>query len=806
MSADEVAAHWRTNLQAGLTHEEVIRRRAEHGLNALREAKPLRAWRIFAAQFRDFMIAVLLGAAVIAGVVGEPVDALAIVAIVLLNALIGFVQEFRAQRALATLRSLAAHPARVLRGGQAVMVPALELVPGDVVVVEAGNQVPADLRMGEAAQLRINESALTGESLPAEKQTAAHQADALGDRLNMAFKGTLVTAGRGRGIVVATGMRTELGRIAKLLEQRVDTQTPLQARLARFGRVLTLGALAICGVVFLTGVLRGEPWVSMLLTAVSLAAAAIPEALPAVVTITLAMGARKMLRANTLVRRLPAVETLGSVTVVCSDKTGTLTENRMRVTDVWVHGDRVQFYTALVLCNDATADSGDPTEIALIEAAVEAGLGQVHAERTGELPFDSERKRMTTMHSGVAYMKGAPESVAACCVDAPAEALGRAAQLASQGLRVLAVATRAIVDEAVREEGFTFLGLVGMMDPPRAEAREAVAQCVAAGITPVMITGDHPATALAIARQLGIAREGDVVVTGAELRAMASVPVNARVYARVDPAQKVQIVEALQARGEYVAMTGDGVNDAPALQRADIGIAMGRTGTDAAREAADLVLLDDNFATIVKAVREGRHIFDNIRKFVKFAMASNSAEIWTMLLAPFLGLPIPLLPIHILWTNLVTDGLPGLALAAEPESRDVMQRPPRPPSESLLAHGAGAHMVWVGLLIAALSLGSQAWAIESGSAHWQTVVFTVLTLCQMAHVLALGSWRNRPLLGAVACTVLLQGMVVYVPTLQRVFKTAPLTAAEVAGVVGVCAGVFLAVAVEARFRGHRRAS
>ena len=854
MTVDAVERQLQTTLEGGLSGEEVSQRRARHGPNSIREARPKSLWRIFAAQFADFMILVLLAAAVIAGFLGEPADTVAIMAIVVLNAVIGFVQEYRAEHALAALRKMAAHQARALRNGEPVTVPAAELVPGDIVLLEAGNVVPADLRVSESAQLRIGEAALTGESHPVEKQSRPADPDpqsALGDRASMAYKGTIVHYGRGRGIVVATGIETELGRIAEMLDERSEVKTPVQQRLAHFGRYLALAALAICAVIFAAGVLRGEPLVRMFLTSVSLAVAAIPEALPAVVTITLALGARRMLRLHALVRRLPAVETLGSVTYICSDKTGTLTENKMRMTAAYVSGQNgagrsynlptgagngepwTTFFTALAVSNDAHRSehgevSGDPTETALLEAALAAGFDKAALlatmPRIAEFPFDSERKRMTTLHRSpdgvIAFVKGAPEAVLERCqISLPdrAEIAAAAERMAADGLRVLAVAYRRLPDWAggtsvdAAEDSLTFLGLAGLIDPPRAEALEAVRVCRQAGIIPVMITGDHPATALAIARHLGIVSDNERAISGPELAALPEEELEqrvrkTRVYARVNPAQKLRIVEALQRQGEFVAMTGDGVNDAPALQRSDIGIAMGRSGTDVAREAADLVLLDDNFATIIAAVREGRHIFENIRKFVKFIMASNAAEIWTLFLAPFLGLPVPLLPIHILWTNLVTDGLPGLALAVEPEERSLMDRPPRPPSESLFARGLWQHVVWVGLMIGGLSIFSQAFAIRSDWAHWQTIVFTVLTISQMAHVMAVRSdteslWRlgvfsNLPLLGAVALTVALQMAVIYLPPFQRVFKTAALSAGELLFTLALCSLVLGAVEIE----------
>ena len=865
--AHELARQHEVDLASGLEAAQVAERSLLHGLNELPASDERSSWRRVREQFSDFMILVLLAAALVSGVMGDWIDSVVILAIVLLNAMIGIVQAWRADKALATLRQLAAPQATVLRSGHVHQVPTRELVPGDIVLLEAGNAVPADLRLFEISQLKVDESTLTGESVTVAKHPRALSvaAHALGDRLNMAFKGTTATHGRGRGLVVATGRATELGKVAELLTQDLDRSTPLQKRLAAFGQRLALVILGVCVVIFAIGVLRGEPVLHMVLVAVSLAVAAIPEALPAVVTVLLALGARQMVAVKALVRRLPSVETLGSVTFICTDKTGTLTQNRMHAECVWSPDGRlslpaqgaavdVELLRALALCNDAYRNpqghwQGDPTEIALAELANRAGIeGLDNAAlmrqwpRVGELPFDAERKRMSTYHPlplatadgsrFVAYAKGAPESVLPRCTSAgsdghafnAAEWLLRAETLAQQGLRVLAVAMRhhpSVLAKDADETGLHLLGLVGLMDPPRAEAAQAVRECLTAGITPVMITGDHAATARAIALRLGIVSETNAaVLTGEDLAALDQAQLQARVhqvrvYARVDPAQKIRIVTALQASGEFVAMTGDGVNDAPALRRADIGVAMGLGGTDVAREAASLVLLDDNFATVVKAVREGRRIFDNIRKFVRYAMTGNSGEIWTLFLAPLMGLPIPLLPIHILWVNLVTDGLPGLALAAEPAEHGVMQRPPRPPAESLFADGLWQHILGVGLLIGCLCLALQAWALEHAGAHWQTMVFTVLTLSQMAHVLAIRSeteslWRlglgtNKALLGAVALTFALQMATIYVPFLNPVFKTQPLTASELGLCLAAAAVVFVVVEIEKAWRRRQRA-
>lgn len=841
--AAALAARLGVDPREGLRADEALKRQAFHGCNSLPESPPRSLPRRVLDQFRDFMVLVLIAAALLSGFIGDVADTVAIGVIVVLNAAIGLAQEWRAERALDALKRLASPHATVRREGSTRVLDTSLLVPGDVVLLEAGNLVPADLRLHHAAHLRVDESTLTGESVTVEKHTA-HLPDgvhALGDRLNMAFKGTLVTHGRAEGLVTAIGAQTELGRVAGLLRDTEARSTPLQLRLASFGKRLSLVVLCICALIFGIGVVRGEAVLLMALTAISLAVAAIPEALPAVVTVLLALGARRMVKVNALVRRLPSVETLGSVSVICSDKTGTLTQNRMRVqgVDLPAGGSRESIWRAVLLCTDASVDAqgawvGDPTETALVEAAQAGGVDPAavraaHA-RLYEWPFDSERKRMSTLHRAqedwLVVTKGAPETVLPRCTRVAsgqgdlllesAEALLAAEAMAAQGLRVLAVARRSFAKDPAGqpadavESDMVLLGLVGLADPPRPQAKAAVADCRSAGITPVMITGDHPATALAIARELGIAEGNATVLTGVELGVMDDAALqravrDVRVYARVDPAQKIRIVRAFQAQGQFVAMTGDGVNDAPALKQADIGVAMGLGGTDVAREAASLVLLDDNFASIVAAVGEGRRIFDNIRKFIRYAMTGNSGEIWTLFLAPLMGLPIPLLPLHILWVNLVTDGLPGLALAAEPAERDVMWRPPRAPDESVFAGGLWQHTLWVGLLIAALCLGIQAWALKTGM-HWQTMVFTVLTLSQMGHVLAIrsetdslftqGLRSNMPLAGAVLSTLVLQLAVIYVPALQAVFRTEALTAGELGLCLACAAVVFFAVEAE----------
>jgi Ca2+-transporting ATPase len=848
----------------GLSVDEVEKRIEKYGPNELIEVKKKTVFMMFLDQFKDFMIMILVAAAVVSGIIGELADTIAIVVIVILNAIIGFVQEYRAEQAMKALKQMAAPSALTLRNNNVTTISASELVPGDIVYLEAERIVPDDIRLTETALLKIEEAALTGESVSVEKNvdTLTDESVPLGDRKNLAFKGTIVSYGRGTGIVVDTGMETELGRIATLLQEEEEVKTPLQKRLAKFGQRLGIVVLAICAIVFIAGLLRGEAALLMFLTAISLAVAAIPEALPAVVTISLALGAKKMVKQNALVRKLPAVETLGSVTYICSDKTGTLTLNKMTVEEmydrvlgsgVWHINDNEVLsgdsgtnllFKAMALSNDSIRGEdrtliGDPTETAIFEAAEKAGYIKEEIEkpfpRVREIPFDSDRKRMTTFHASeegsiVSFTKGALESILEQSdtiltnegvknIDEHIsnEIVQAGQKMANDGLRTLAFAMReweSMPDDITHENaerGLTFLGMTGLLDPPRDEAREAVVTCKGAGIKPVMITGDHPLTAKTIARRLGIIEDGEGVMTGQELSKLSLVEFEEhvekiRVYARVAPEQKIKIVKALQDKGEFVAMTGDGVNDAPALKRADIGVAMGITGTDVSKEASHMILLDDNFATIVKAVKEGRRIFDNIRKFIKYTMTSNSGEIWTIFLPPFLGLPIPLLPIHILWINLVTDGLPGLALAVEPAEKGIMLNPPRHPQESIFAQGLGYHLFWVGLLMGGVSVFTQAWFIKTGDTHWQTMVFTVLSLSQMGHVLAirsdteslfnLGIFSNKPLLGAVLLTFALQMATIYVPVLNPIFRTAPLTSGELAVTLMLSSIVFFAVEIE----------
>ncbi len=848
-SVSEVENELGTSL-SGLSAEEVRDRLARHGKNTLESGKKKTIVGMLLQQFTDFMILILIAAAVISGFLGDMTDAIVILAIVIVNAVIGVVQEFRAEKAMDALQRMAASHARVTRDNQTVDIIADELVPGDVVVVEAGNIIPADLRFVETHTLKVDESTLTGESLNVEKMTDALPSGeyALGDRLNMGYRGTSVTNGRGVGYVVETGMNTEFGKIASMIQSE-EAKTPLQKRLDSFGKVLTIAILILCAIFFFVGWQRGEPWSVMLLTSISLAVAAIPEALPALVTIALALGAKRLVKNNALIRKLPAVETLGSVTYICSDKTGTLTLNKMTVQEIYEaedgllpdidFADKDLLVHAMSLNNDVTKDKdavwvGESTEVALAIYAQEHGYDRASVEqkypRVAELPFDSMRKCMTTIHrvdaGFIAIVKGAVDVLFHKLSDAQQRLIpefeSKADDMATRGYRTLGYALRFFSDlppknkSAEIESSLTFIGIAGMIDPARDEARRAVAECKSAGIKPVMITGDHKLTAKAIAEQLGIvSSEKDLIISGPELQKMNDDEFNGRVedirvYARVSPEQKLRIISALQARNHFVAMTGDGVNDAPALKNADIGIAMGINGTEVSKEASHMILLDDNFATIIKAVKHGRRIFDNILKFIKYIMTGNSGEIWTLFLAPFFGLPIPLLAIHILWINLITDGLPGLALASEKAEPNIMSRPPRHPKENIFAGGMAWHILWVGLLMGLVTLGMQWYAIEHSGSHWQTMAFTVLCFSQLGHVLAIRSnrrsafrgpwWSNKPMLFALAFTAGLQMMVIYIPLFNRVFRTQPLSAGELGLTIAVSSVVFWAVEIEKVFK------
>ena len=890
LTTDETAAKLDASLNIGLSTEETVRRQDKYGPNELVERGTKSPWRILIDQFKEIMVIILIIAAIVSGILGQYVEVVVILAIVLLNAILGFVQEYRAEQAMAALKKLSVPSVRVRRDGRVQEISSIDLVPGDIVLLEAGNLVPADCRVLEAVGLKTQEAALTGESEPVSKLSKAIEGENLqiGDQRNMIFMGTIVTYGRGTGLVTATGMQTELGNIADLIQGVEDDQTPLQRRLDHLGKTLAWVALAVIAVVVVLGFIRGGEFEVIFLTGVSLAVAAIPESLPAVVTITLAMGAQRLLKRNALIRNLPAVETLGSITVICSDKTGTLTENRMTVTILDVAGNTEDLPTLVerkdsslqarfdaadthptlnalsvlvragALCNDAMLEKdpsgdvralGDPTEGALVLAALQLGYDKDELEaecpRIAEVPFTSERKRMTTVHKVSAELresdlpwrdapyvmlsKGAVDSLLEMTSEVlvndeivPMDGelqqriLGANERFAKQGQRVLGVAFRICETSNIPQEDdllereAVFVGMVAMMDPPRPEVKQSIDRAKSAGIHPIMITGDHPLTAVQIAKDLDIT-ENDNYITGQELAEMSAADLRKRVadvsvYARVAPEHKLNIVEALQEQDEIVAMTGDGVNDAPALKRADIGVAMGITGTDVSKEAADMILLDDNFTTIVAAIEQGRIIFDNIRKFIKYTLSSNTGELFLMLIGPLVGMPLPLLPLQILWVNLITDGLPGLALAEEKGERGIMTREPFHPKESVFSRGIGAQIIWIGILMGIVSLvvGWIYWRIDPNS-PWQTMVFTVLVLSQMGNALAtrssreslftIGVFSNLLMVGAVTLGFVLQLALIYIPFFQGIFSTQPLSQFEMLICLAASAVVFLVIEV-----------
>jgi P-type Ca2+ transporter type 2C len=881
-NADSVLGELRVDADRGLDVAEAERRLAQAGANEIPDRSRRGALTVLGHQFASLMVLILIAAGSVSAALGDTPDAAAILAIVLLNALLGFRQECLAEQALAALRKLSRPAARVLRDGRVREVPSRDLVPGDIVLLEAGNVVSADGRLLEAIRLRSQESVLTGESEPVDKDAGLLLPGAapLGDRRNMIYSGTLVTHGRGRAVITGTGIRTELGRIAELIRTAKRNKTPLELRLDQMSRRMATIALALVTLVFVLGVWRGTDLKRMFLTSVSLAVAAVPEGLPAVVTIALALGAQRMLRRNALVRNLSAVETLGSVTVICTDKTGTLTENRMRVTAAVAGGrefalggainseaqDLLLLLAGGALCNDAHLEPsvGDPMEVALAEAAQEAGLETSQLDRllprVSEIPFDSQRKRMTTLHrlmapqdrgsrdcfelllsagtfplAYVAVTKGAVDGMLAVCdsawregraepltQDQRKEILSTLDGLAERGLRVLGIAFRPLhaidLDSGQVERDLIFIGMVGLTDPARPEVPAALEVCRRAGIRPIMITGDYPLTSRYVAEQVGLSRTARVL-TGEQLVHLAASELDkavqdASVFARVTPEHKLMIVESLQRQGHIVAMTGDGVNDAPALKKADIGVAMGRTGSDVARGAATIVLQDDNFATIVAAVEEGRVIFDNLRKFVRYMLASNSGEMWVMLLAPLIGMPLPLLPLQILWMNLVTDGLPALALALEPSEKDTMRRPPRRPDQGIFAGGLPWWILWVGCFLGTVALAGGYGLWHAGRDTWQTMLFTVLTLSQISLAFAVRSEReslfrqpffsNQALLGASALTVVLQLAVVYAPAGRALFHTVALPPGELILCAALSTAVFWAVEAEKRFARRNR--
>ncbi|GAA0331360.1 calcium-translocating P-type ATPase, SERCA-type [Bacillus carboniphilus] len=871
MPVEDLKKSLSTDFENGLSNEEVKKRRKQHGFNELQEGEKQSALLLFFSQFKDFMVLVLLGATFISGILGEYVDAIAIMAIVLINGVLGFFQERKAEKSLQALKELSAPQVTVLRNGEWEKIPSKEVVPGDIVKFTSGDRIGADLRIIEAKSLEIEESALTGESVPVEKNVSPirEQKLSIGDMHNMAFMGTLVTRGSGVGVVVSVGMKTAMGQIADLLQTAESMMTPLQRRLEELGKILIIAALLLTALVVVVGVIQGHDLYTMFFAGVSLAVAAIPEGLPAIVTVALSLGVQKMIKRKAIVRKLPAVETLGCASVICSDKTGTMTQNKMTVTKLWsggktwdvtgqgyeprgefLQGERSvqikeekafqQLLSFGMLCNHAELKydgdqyhlDGDPTEGAMLIAAMKAGYTRDSLQKqfriVHEFPFDSDRKMMSVVvedPNGKKFVvtKGAPDVLLkvsdSILYDNKLQyfsdshrktVVGAIESMAQDALRTIAVAYRPLsngtypLHEAEAEKDLTLIGLQGMIDPPRPEVREAVKECKKAGIQTVMITGDHVSTAKAIAKQLGILSSQHIVLEGHQLNDMSveeleDVVEKTAVFARVSPEHKLKIVKAFQNRGHIVAMTGDGVNDAPAIKAADIGVAMGITGTDVAKEASSLVLLDDNFTTIKAAIEEGRNIYENIRKFIRYLLASNVGEILVMLFAMLLALPLPLVPIQILWVNLVTDGLPAMALGLDPSEDDVMNRKPRHPKEGVFARGLGWKVVSRGFLIGLVTLIAFMIAYQGQDdrlAYAQTVAFATLVMAQLIHVFdcrsdhsvfARNPFENKYLIGAVLSSLVLMFIVIYYPPLQPVFHTVAIDVKDWLFITGLAA-------------------
>jgi P-type Ca2+ transporter type 2C len=873
LTGEETLQQTGTEPAKGLTSNEAAERLGTHGRNELTDGQSISPITLFLNQFKDFMVLVLVGATLISGMLGEYLDAITIIAIIIMNGVLGFLQEFRAERSLRALKELSAPNAQVLRDGEVQQIPAKELVPGDLVLLESGDRIPADLRFIETHGVYVEESALTGESVPVAKNIGALEGDEipLGDQRNLGFMGTMLTRGTAKGVVIRTGMETEMGKIADLIQSTDAMETPLQHRLEQLGKILIIVALALTVMVVVAGILHGQEPYGMFLAGVSLAVAAIPEGLPAIVTIALALGVQRMIQRKAIVRKLPSVETLGCASVICSDKTGTLTQNKMTVTHLWLGGDLLEvsgdgydphgaitkqgapvdlrnnqmlrrMLQVSVLCNNARLVEekvegkrkkdaeqsvwqikGDPTEGALVVLGAKAGVTHhsLHGlySRISELPFDSERKRMSVVveHQGgrMVCTKGAPDVLLQQCtyvlwVDKvipftptlKQKVLAANEGMAKSALRVLGLAYRELKssdrcdDESEAESQLVFVGLTGMIDPPRKEVRDAIVKCKRAGIKTVMITGDHQTTAEAIARQLSILPQDGLILNGQQLASMDDDALDKRVddiyvYARVSPEHKLRIVKSLQRKGHVVAMTGDGVNDAPAIKAADIGIAMGISGTDVSKEASSLVLSDDNFATIVAAIEEGRGIYENIRKFIRYLLASNVGEIMTMFLAMMAGLPLPLIPIQILWVNLVTDGLPAMALGVDQAEKDLMQQKPRSAKENIFARRLGWKIISRGILIGLCTLAAFWITLKQGGdgalVKAQTVAFVTLVMAQLIHVFDCRSSRsifhrnpfqNGWLVLAVVSSLALMIPVLYVEQLQPIFKTVPLGVSE----------------------------